>query len=62
MKQEIEQVNVPYTVHESDLARSDRKNKRLWITLNSVLAVAGIILIIEIIRGSTNETSKRTNN
>lgn len=44
MKQQIEQANepVPYLTHESDLARSDLKNKRLWMTLN--ILIAGILI------------------
>lgn len=26
-------VNVPYVVHESEMARSERNNKRLWIVI-----------------------------
>lgn len=61
MEQNIEQVNVPFVVHESDLARSDRNYKRLWMTLNSVLAVVSAFLIVGVIRGLINETSKRGN-
>ena len=28
-----ENVSVPYVVHESDMARSERHNKRLWIVI-----------------------------
>lgn len=59
MEQHIEQVKVPYVVHESDLARSDLKNKRLWMTLNGMIGVLAVILIATIIRSSRNETSKR---
>lgn len=58
MEQEIEQVTMPFTVHESDMARADRKNKRLWMTLNGVLAIMAAALIIRVFRGSTSETVK----
>ncbi len=32
MKQEVlEHTNVPYIVHEGDMARLERSNKRLWV-------------------------------
>ena len=62
MVQQIEQATVPYTVHESDMARSDRNYKRLWLTLNGVLAVIAAVIIAKIIGSLTNETSKRRNN
>lgn len=39
MERKIEQANepVPYIVHESDMARSDRTNRRLWLTINAML-------------------------
>lgn len=37
----LENSNVPLMVHESDMARSERANRRLWITV--------IILIIAIL-------------
>lgn len=39
---EIEQAQVTYLIHESDMARADRKYKLLWLTLSEVLA--GIII------------------
>lgn len=36
MEHKIEQV--PYLVHESDMARAERKNHRLWITINLLIA------------------------
>lgn len=36
MEHEIEQVS--YLVHESDMARAERKNRRLWITINLLIA------------------------
>ena len=52
MKQQMEQVS--YTVHESDMARSDRKNKRLWMTVNGLVAVLSGLLIFEIITRTRN--------
>lgn len=37
---------VPYIVHESNMARADAKNKRLWITLNALLVAITIIGVI----------------
>lgn len=39
MATENQNVTVPYVVHESAMARSERHNKRLWIVI-LVLAVA----------------------
>ena len=52
MKQIEQQIEpVPYLVHESDMARAERKNRRLWITLT--------ILIVAIVAyGAINEASK----
>lgn len=54
MERKIEQANepVPYTVHESDLARSDLKNKRLWMTLNVIIAGAIVCAAIKLIERS----------
>lgn len=38
---------VPFIVHESDMARSDAKNKRLWMTLNALLVAITIIGVIK---------------
>lgn len=40
MEHEIEQriEPVPYLAHESDMARAERKNRRLWITINLLIA------------------------
>ena len=38
MEQKIEQVlTVPYVAYEAELERADRKNRRLWIALTTVL-------------------------
>lgn len=38
-------IMIPYVVHEGDMAREERKQKRLWIlTILSVLAAALITL------------------
>ncbi len=37
--------DVPYIVHESELARMERINKRLWIALLLALAAAGCLRI-----------------
>lgn len=44
----IEQLNepIPFIAHESDMARSDLKNKRLWLTLNFVIAALVILGVI----------------
>lgn len=54
MKQKIEQANepVPYTVHESDMARSDIKNKRLWLTLNAIIVGLMVCAAIKLIERS----------
>lgn len=50
MEQQIEQERVSYLMHESDMARADRKYKRLWITLNAVLAGIAVVAIIGVVK------------
>ena len=38
MEQQIEQARINYVMHESDMARADKKNRRLWITINLLIA------------------------
>lgn len=58
MEHQIEQGEVSYLMHESDMARSDRNYKRLWLTLNGVLAVTAVIFLISCFRGLRNEKNK----
>jgi hypothetical protein len=57
MEQQIEQEKVTYLMHESDMARADLKNKRLWITLNGVLAGIAVVTVIGVINRCLNRTS-----
>jgi hypothetical protein len=57
MEQQIEQDKVTYLMHESDMARADLKNKRLWITLNVFLFVTAIVAIVGVISRCLNKTS-----
>lgn len=50
IEQENEQVEIPYFVHESDMARADRKNRRLWLTLNGLLLAISTVLIVGVIK------------
>ena len=38
----MENEKIPYIVHESDMARMERTNKRLWIALILTIAIATI--------------------
>ena len=38
MEQQIEQARITYLMHESDMARAEQRNKRLWITINLLIA------------------------
>ena len=38
MEHQIEQAEITYLMHESAMARADRKNRRLWITINLLIA------------------------
>lgn len=42
---EIEQDRVTYLMHESDMARDDLKNRRLWMTVNGLVAVIAFVAI-----------------
>lgn len=57
MEQQIEQDKISYLMHESDMARADLKNKRLWITLNVVLSVSAIVAIVGVLNRCLNRTS-----
>ena len=57
MEQQIEQDRISYLMHESDMARADIKNKRLWITLNVVLSVSAIVAIVGVLNRCLNRTS-----
>lgn len=44
-----EEKNVPYVAHEADMYFNDKKNKRLWLTIDALvgfLATAFIILLV----------------
>lgn len=44
-----EEKNVPYVAHEADMYFNDKKNKRLWLTIDALvgfLAAAFIILLV----------------
>lgn len=59
MEHKVEQANepVPYVVHESDMARSDIKNKRLWMTINAI--VAGLIIYGVVKHGESKRSINR---
>jgi hypothetical protein len=43
-----EEKNIPYVAHESDMYFNDKKNKRLWLTIDALvgfLAAAFMILL-----------------
>ena len=44
-----EEKNISYVAHESDMYFNDKKNKRLWLTIDALvgfLATAFIILLV----------------
>ena len=42
MEQDI--IQIPYVVHESDMAREERKQKRLWIALILETCLAAAVI------------------
>ena len=46
MKQD-EMVMVPYVVHEGDMAREERKQRRFWLLI--VLQTIGVILCLKLL-------------
>lgn len=47
MEDKQENVTIPYFVHESEMARLERVNKRLWITVFVCLAIIAGMFIYE---------------
>lgn len=46
MEHQIEQAEITYLMHESAMARADRKNRRLWMTVNGLVATLIAIMAI----------------
>ncbi len=42
MEQDL--IQIPYVVHESDMAREERKQKRLWIVVLSQVILIGVVI------------------
>lgn len=54
---EIEQERVTYLMHESDMARDDLKNRRLWMTVNGLVAVIAFVAIYGVLGRCQNRHS-----
>lgn len=54
---EHENESVPFVVHESDMARDDIKNRRLWMTINGLAAVIAGAAIYGVIKICQNRNS-----
>jgi len=50
-----EMIKIPYVVHEGDMAREERKQKRLWILLLAETVIIGVFICQKFI------TALRTN-
>ncbi len=57
MEQQIEQEKVTYLMHESDMARSDMKNRRLWMTVNGLIAIVAVVAIYGVFGRCQNKHS-----
>jgi hypothetical protein len=42
-QKENDLIMFPYVVHESDMAREERKQERLWILILAITLLAGLI-------------------